>query len=136
MYLYAIFGIIVAYVVSAVLSITNITSKMGSVLYYTMPLIGFLLIYVIFIFIEKAVDFNFKEPYIGLILIVFLFLGFYLAFLIYYGQSAIFSSVTFAQVFSQIKINWIKYMTATPYIYFIIGSFFGWAAYAIDKNKN
>jgi len=133
-YIYIILGVIVTYILSIVLSITKVIAGFESVLFYCAPVIGFFLIYIIFKYIETRVKFNFKEYYIGIILIVFLFLGFYVAFLIFYGQSAIFSSVTFSQIFSQIQINWLSYMATTPYVYFIIGSFFGWLAYALDKN--
>ncbi|MDD4983316.1 MAG: hypothetical protein PHH82_00555 [Candidatus ainarchaeum sp.] len=135
MYLYAIFGLIVTYVISVVLSLVGLTAKFNSVLYYIMPGISFLLIFIIFIYLEKVVKYNFKEYYNGIILIVFLFLGFYLAFLIYFGERAIFSSVKFSEIFGQLNINWLTYMATTPYVYFIIGAFLGWLTYALIKNK-
>jgi pilus assembly protein TadC len=134
-YIYVILGIIVTYILSIILSVTKVTAGFKSLLFYFAPVIGFLLLYVIFKYIETRIKFNFKEYYIGIILLVFLFLGFYVAFLIYYGQTAIFSSVTFSQIFDQLQINWLSYMAATPYVYFIIGAFFGWLAYALEKKK-
>jgi len=135
MYLYAIFGLIITYIISVVLSLIGITAKFNSWLYYIMPAASFLLIFIIFIYLEKVVKYNFKEYYNGIFLVVFLFLGFYLAFLIYYGERAIFTSVKFSDIFNQIKINWLTYMASTPYVYFIIGAFLGWLTYALIKNK-
>lgn len=135
-YLFTIFGIIVTYIISVVFMVTQVTAKFTSVLFYLSPLIGFLFIYIVFKNLEKLVKFNFGEIYIGIILLVFLFLGFYVAFVMHYCGGALFTNVKFLQAYKQISAtNWVKFMTLTPYIYFLIGSFLGWVAYAIEKKQ-
>ncbi|PIU02623.1 MAG: hypothetical protein COT55_02540 [Candidatus Diapherotrites archaeon CG09_land_8_20_14_0_10_32_12] len=135
MYLYALFGLIVTYIISIVFSLVGLTAKFNSALYYIMPAVSFLLIFIIFIYLEKIIKYNFKEYYNGIFMIVFLFLGFYLAFLIYFGERAIFTSIKFSDVFSRLNINWLTYMATTPYVYFIIGGFLGWLTYALIKTE-
>jgi len=76
--------------------------------------------YFVFYYLQKEIDFKFSEMYIGVILLIMLYLAFYLAYWIYYSQvSGVFS-----------------YLIASPYIHIAISFFAGWLAFFFINFKS
>ncbi|PIU22449.1 MAG: hypothetical protein COT14_01110 [Candidatus Diapherotrites archaeon CG08_land_8_20_14_0_20_30_16] len=74
----------------------------------------------LFDYLQKELEFNFAEFYIGIILLILLYFAFYLAYWIYYSQVQ--------GVFS--------YLINSPYIHIAISFFGGWLAFFLVNYKN
>lgn len=73
----------------------------------------------IFEFLDKKLEFDFSEIYVGVILLIILYLGFWFAFLIYYGT---------------ISMSYLmNYLFKSPYIYISLSFFLGWCTYSLIK---
>ncbi len=105
---------VVNYILLYVLSATKLIFDINSPWTNHLFIIAFFIFgYLIFEYFKKEIDFNFAEIYIGLILLIMLYLGYYMAYWIYYTQtSGIFSS-----------------LLSTPYIHIAVSFFMGWLTF-------
>jgi len=105
---------IVNYILLFILSATKVISDIGTPWTNHLLIISFFVFgFLIFEYIQKEIDFNFSEIYVALILIIMLYLGFYLAYLIYYSQTQ--------GVFT--------YLLNSPYIHIAISFFAGYLTF-------
>jgi hypothetical protein len=80
----------------------------------------FILGYFLFEILQKEIKFSFSEYYVGIVLLVISYLGFYLAYYFYYRK------VVLSSMFS--------YLISSPYIYVSLGFFAGWLAFMLKEN--
>jgi uncharacterized membrane protein len=105
---------VVTYGLLYILGITGVLSNINSPWSNHLFIIAFFFFgYFLFEYMQEKIDFNFSEIYIGLILLILMYLAFYLAYWIYYSQ--------LTGVFS--------YLINSPYMHIAISFFCGWLAF-------
>jgi hypothetical protein len=101
---------ILLYILSATKLINNINSPWSNHLF----IIAFFCFgYFLFDYLQKEINFNFAEIYIGVILLIILYLAFYMAYWVYYSQTT----------------NVFSYLIDSPYIHIAISFFAGWLTF-------
>ena len=126
---------IATYAILLIFGFTGIFAKWDSWLYYGGVFAIFFITYFLFEFLQKEVDFKFAESYIGLIFLILMYLGFWLAFRIYYGNLASLNNISYGEFYKNAGLNMFKYMINSPYIYLSLSAFGGWVAFYIEKFK-
>lgn len=77
----------------------------------------FVLSFFLFDMLQKEIKFSFSEYYVGLILLILMYFGYYLAYWIYYRK------VVLSSLFS--------YLFLSPFLYVCLGFFFGWITFML-----
>ncbi len=127
---------VITYVVLYVLSVLGVFAKWTSPLYYLGTLAFFFISYYLFEFLQKEFNFNFAESYIGLIYLILLYLGFWAAFRIYYGNVASLNNISYSEFYTKQGLNLFKYLISTPYIYLALSAFVGWLTFYFNNFKS
>jgi hypothetical protein len=126
-------GVFVATVVILYfLSIFELFGQWDSTLYYLGVIIFYFIGYFIFEYFQNNIKFNFAEAYIGIILLVILYFGFWLGFRIYYGNLASLNNISYTDFYANSGLNMFKYLITCPYIYLSLSFFGGWIGFCIN----
>lgn len=132
-----IFVFIATFVVLFSLNLFKIFGTWDSILYWIGAFAMFFIGYFIFEYLQQEIKFNFAESYVGILLLVVLYLGFWLAFRIYYGNIANLNNIAYSEFYTKQNLNLFKDLINSQYIYMALSFFGGWLAFYIDKvSKN
>ena len=123
------------YVILFILSFFGVFATWDSWLFYGGTIVTFFIAYYFFEYIQKEIEFNFAESYIGLLFLIIMYLGFWLAFRIYYGNIASLNNIAYSEFYVKSGLNMFKYMINSPYIYLALSSFGGWVAFYLNNFK-
>lgn len=95
----------------------------------------FLFGFFLFEFLQEKITFKFSDAYVGLILLVVLYLAFWLAFRFFYGNSASLNNLSFSDYYVKAGLNLFSSLINSPYIYIALSFFAGWLAFFIKEQK-
>jgi len=114
------------------LGLFGVFAKWNSLLYWLGAICMFFIAYFVFDYLQKEIKFNFSESYIGILLLIILYLGFWLAFRIYYGNIANLNNLPYDEFYVKQNLNLFKSLMDSPYIYMALSFFAGWIAFYIE----
>ncbi len=124
------------YIVLFLINYLGIFGKWTSITYSIGIIPFFFMTYFVFEYLQKEVEFNFNEPYVGFLLLTMMWLSFWIAFRIYYGNIATLNGIDYSTFYTNANLNMFSYLINNPYIYIALSSFCGWVAFALTSERN
>lgn len=123
-------GFVLSYLILYLLSFFNTFPDFSSILYYLGPIPMYFIAYYTFSYLQKETNFKFNEPYVGFLLLVILWLGFWMAFRVYYGNIASLNGMNYATFYVNANLDIFRSLMSMPYIYMALSFFFGWIMFS------
>jgi len=117
----------------------EIFAKWDSWFYYLGVFTLFWIGYFVFEFLHKEIDskkFSFSEAYIGLILLIILWLGYWIAFRVYYGNIANLNNIAYSDLYTRANMSLFKTLFNSVYIHISLSFFTGWLAFYIKTKTH
>ncbi len=136
-WLIVLLTLVITYALLFFLSWVDVFGKIGAFWYfnYIAILAFFFFGYFVFTYLQEKMEFSFSEYYVGLILLFVLYLAYWLAFRVYYGNNATLSGYAFSDYYAKAGLNMFSSLINGPYIYIAVSFFAGWVAFFLKQKS-